>query len=494
MNTVFFRRWLLATLVLFAPLASGQELMLPGYADAQRLPEVETPPLQLASWAASENAQNDLAERMEKLEASYQELDEAYSSLKSDLKSYAKSGHSGATMRVNGRIHADMWGFPDTSPGINGFETGNVNNSVQDRVGFRRMRFGVKGDLTYNMEYKIEMEFAGGNDAEFRDVYIGWNELPVFRTLLLGNQKRPYGLDHLNSSRYNVFLERPFIIESFNQDARRFGLASYGVSEDQAWNWRYGVYNARLIQDEGNYISDHWQSEFAARIANTIWWDESSDGRGYAHWAVSGTWVNVDENGGIGGRAAPESRFRHRGEARHRARWLNTGFVPGADDYGLLGGEAVLNVGAVQIVGEYLNVWMDRTGFDDVRFHGGYAYISYFLTGEHMPWSRSSGTLGRIEPIENFFMVNRCRGGKGGGWGAWQVAFRYSYGDLSDEDILGGVGESLTFGLNWYWTKYSRMQFNYIYGEIDENDLNAAAGGPNFGDYQILGARFMVDF
>ncbi len=437
---------------------------------------------------------DELEESYGKLSSSYEELDDAHSDLKKSLKGYAKTGHSGATMKVNGRVHADLWGFPDTSPGTNGFENNDPNISVQDRIGFRRMRFGVKGDLPYNMLYKIEMEFAGGNNSEFRDAYIGWKELPVFQTLLLGNQKRPYGLDHLNSSRYNVFLERPFVVEGFNQDARRFGLASYGVSDNQAWNWRYGLYNTRLIQDEGIYDSDHWQSEITGRLANTIWYDESSDGRGYAHWAVSGSYVNVDQNGGIDGQAGPESRFRQRGEARHISRWLDTGFIPGADEYGLIGLEGVINVGRFQMVGEYLAVSMDRIGFEDANFDGGYVYISYFLTGEHIPWDRKSGTLGRVTPFENFFLVNRCCGGKGGGMGAWQVALRYSFADFSDEDVFGGEGESLTLGVNWHWTKYARMQFNYIYGEIDNNAGNAAPGAPDFGNYHILGARFMVDF
>ena len=88
------------------------------------------------------------------------------------------------------------------------------------------------------------------------------------------------------------------------------------------------------------------------------------------------------------------------------------------------------------------------------------------------------GVLGRIEPIENFFLVDKCCGGTGAGWGAWQLALRYSWADLSDEDVFGGEGESLTFGLNWYWTKYARMQFNYIYGEIENNAGNAGLGAP----------------
>ncbi|MGI9427553.1 MAG: OprO/OprP family phosphate-selective porin, partial [Bythopirellula sp.] len=396
-----------------------------------------------------------------------------------------------------------LWTFPDSDAAINIFETGNPLVTPQDAFGFRRLRFGVKGDLWKLMVYKIEMEFALGNDVEFRDVYLGWEDLPLVQTLLVGNQKRPYGLDHLNSSRYNVFLERPFVIESFNQDARRLGVQSYGVSENQNWNWRYGVFNQRLLQDEGNYRSDHWQLEFAGRLANTFWYDEASGGRGYGHWAVSGSAADPDGSAGPG-RAENEARFRHRPEARSANRWLNTGRIAGADNYQLLGLENVWNFGALQLVGEAQNVWLQRdAGFGpDLNFNGAYVYAAYFLTGEHMPWKRSAGVLDRIYPHENFFLVDTCNDGVRGGWGAWQLAYRWSYADFNDDNIFGGRGVSHTLGLNWYWNAYSRMQFNAIYGEIDDaaisdgdndNDVIAAIP-PRSGDYTIIGMRFMVDF
>ena len=135
---------------------------------------------------------------------------------------------------------------------------------------------------------------------------------------MLGNQKRPYGLDHLNSSRYNVFIERPFVIEAYNQDARRFGLCSYGVSDDEAYNWRFGTFLMKDISNAGSYLAvddpglHHYQAEFAGRFANTIWYDEISDGRGYAHWAISGTVAFPDGTAGGGN----EARFRTRPEAR----------------------------------------------------------------------------------------------------------------------------------------------------------------------------------
>ena len=443
-----------------------------------------------------------LSETVEDFEEKFGDLEDSIGDLESDVdgitgdKTYARSGTSKSSLKVSGRIHADYWGFPDSSPGINAIEGGPAG--PQDRLGFRRLRFGVGGDLPSNMLYRIEMEFAGGNDAEFRDSYLGWKELPILQKLLIGNQKRPYGLDHLNSSRYNVFLERPFVIESFNQDARRLGVVSYGTTEDEAWNWRYGVYNQRLIQDEGNYTNEHLQLEIAGRLANTFWYDEVSGGRGYGHWAISGTSAYPDgTTGGDNGSPGPdqnEARFRHRPEARSASRWLDTGRIAKADNYQLLGAELALNFGALQFVGEYQNIWLERdAGFGpDLSFGGGYFYVSYFLTGEHIPWSRNSGTLGRVKPFEDFFLVNRCDGGTGLGMGAWQIAARYSYADFNDNDIFGGIGESFTFGLNWHWTSHARLQFNWINGTIDNNV--ASRGVPLSGNYDIVGMRLMVDF
>jgi phosphate-selective porin OprO/OprP len=103
------------------------------------------------------------------------------------------------------------------------------------------------------------------------------------------------------------------------------------------------------------------------------------------------------------------------------------------------------------------------------------------------------GQLDRVEPFENFFLVDTARDGVQGGWGAWQVAARYSTLDLSDDNIQGGIGDSVTLGVNWYWNAYAGMQFNYIYGNIYDNEVNAV-NGIDYGDYQIVGVRFRMDY
>jgi len=403
-----------------------------------------------------------------------------------------KPANNKPTQKWSGRVHFDYWGFPRVDDLPNSFDPGSSATGPPDFFGFRRLRIGVQGDITDTMLYKLEMEFAAPSDVTFKDAYLGWDELPLLHTVLLGNQKRPYGLDTLNSSRYNVFMERPLHVEAFNQDARRMGLQSFGLSDEQSWNWRFGYFLMDDLSKTGFQRTDHYQSEFAGRLANTIWYDETSGGRGYAHWAVSGS--AAFPGGG------PDARFRTRPEGRTSTAWYDTDEIAGGQRYQLFGVEGVVNVGAFQVVGEYQTANVQRSVGSDLNFGGGYVYVAYFLTGEHTPWSRKSGTLGRVKPFENFFLVRQCEGSRGRGLGAWQVAARYTHGDFSDDNIFGGVGDTFTFGMNWWWTPYSRMQFNYIHGSMSQraealtgNPL-PGSGGNTSGDYQMFGARFMVDF
>jgi len=432
------------------------------------------PALEAQGDKGAADAAKVVGERLDKLEKSVEDIDGSF-------KNVVYNGYSGATMEFEGRIHLDYWAFPDVETDIFPLEGGNP----QDGFEFRRLRYGVSGSVADNMEYKLDLEFADPSSPGFRDAYIGVTDLPYFNTVLIGNQKRPYGLDHLNSSKYNIFLERPLIVEAINQDARRLGIASYGFSKNQFWNWRYGVFNQQLIQGNGSYRGDHYQLEAAGRLAATPWYDETSGGRGYLHLAVAGSAGYPDGQGGSNNTA----RYRTRVEARTENRWIDTGTIAGADETLLGAMEAVLNLGSTQIGGEAQRVNVNRdAGFGpDLAFHGGYIYVSHFLTGEHMPWSRESGTLGRVKPLENFFSVRTCDQQVARGLGAWQVATRYSMADFRDLDIDGGVARNWTFALNWYWNPSVHWQMNYIVGEIDRG---AVVGG----DYQIIGTRVCIDF
>ncbi|WP_235908518.1 OprO/OprP family phosphate-selective porin [Roseiconus nitratireducens] len=438
----------------------------------------------------------ELLERVGELETSWKDYQD-------ELKSDADAKKKKPAYKLNGRIHLDNWNFLDSDPGVNELETGDPNDDPEDRWDFRRIRLTWTGTVPQNMLYRIQLDFNNPSSAEMKDVYLGFNNLPHNQTLLIGNQKRPIGLDHLNSSRHNVFAERPLAVEAFNEDARRLGVCMYGYNDAESVHWRYGAFLLENISTDGRYRGDYDEAGLYGRLSGSPWYDEISGGRGYWHWGLSGSVNTTDGDGTIDNdQNQNEARFRTRPLARSDSRWWNTNRILGSEGYQELGLESMLNIGALQITGEYINTWVQRDpagGFNgsNLHFQGGYLFASYFLTGEYIPLNRTSGTIDRVKPFENFFVVDRCRGGTGKGWGALCVALRGDYLDLSDSDIRGGRGYGITAGLNWYWTAYSKIQCNYVVGEIENggqglDDVPLAAGIG--GDFSILGFRYMIDF
>ena len=440
-----------------------------------------------------------LLERVDDLESSWNDHQEALAEEKAAKKKKS-------SWKMSGRIHLDNWSFLDTDPGTNFLETGDPTDDPEDRWDFRRIRLEFSGRVPNNMLFRSQIDFNNPNSPEIKDVYFGFDGLPHNQQFWIGNQKRPIGLDHLNSSRHNMFIERPLAVETFNEDARRTGACMHGVSDDQMFNWHYGVFLLENITGDGRYRGDFDEAGLYGRLAASPWYDEVSGGRGYFHCAVVGSVNQTDADGSVDNDDnANEARFRTRPMARSNNRWWNTNRIQGADGYQQVGYEAMLNIGAFQVTSEYFGTFLQRDalgGFadDDLTFHGGYIFMNYFWTGEHVPLNRVAGTIDRVKPFENFFVVDRCCGGTGRGWGAFSTGFRFDYLDLSDSDIRGGQGYACTLGTNWYWTAYSKLQTNLVWGEIT-NGGQGAPGVTNVplpagtdADFTILGMRYMLDF
>ncbi len=441
-----------------------------------------------------------LLQRVEELESSWDSYVETQQQAE---RVEAEAAKKKTSYRLNGRIHLDQWSFTDSDPGINFLESGDPLQDPQDRWDFRRIRLTYTGDVPGNMLFRIMIDFNNPSRPELKDSYLGFKNLPNNQRLLIGNQKRPIGLDHLNSSRHNVFIERPLAVEGFNEDTRRLGACMYGYTDDEVFNWSYGPFLLENISGDGRYRGDFDEAGMYGRLAASPWYDEISGGRGYYHCAIAGSFNQTDGDGSLDDDDnANEARFRTRPLARSSSRWWNTGRILGANRYQQLAFESMLNIGAFQLTGEWINTWVQRDplgGFNgqDLHFHGGYIFLNYFLTGEYIPLNRTAGVIGRVKPFENFFVVDRCRGGTGTGWGALSIGVRADYLDLADADIRGGDGYAITASTNWYWTAYSKLQTNFIVGRIDDAG-QARASGPLLagveGDFEILGFRYMIDF
>jgi phosphate-selective porin OprO/OprP len=116
-------------------------------------------------------------------------------------------------------------------------------------------------------------------------------------------------------------------------------------------------------------------------------------------------------------------------------------------------------------------------------FSGGYVQLSYILTGESRGYDKRIGTLSRDYfagkgPFTNaWFTWDEDRHHINWGWGAWELAARYSYLNLNDGEgatrIQGGVLNGFTGGLNWYLNNALKIQFEYVYDQ--RSDVPTAA-------------------
>lgn len=435
----------------------------------------------------------ELLKRVESLESNWEDQEAA--TLKKQQDALKKT-----TFDLGGRIHYDYWGFPESSEGIGYFENPTPGPSYgldpANRWAFRRIRLEFQGDIVQNMDWRLQVDFAETDEPALKDVYIRFNELPRNQSFLIGQSKRPIGLDAWNSSRFNVFLERPVVVEAFNPDARRTGLAMWGHNDETSLNWQYGIYQIENSAKDGQTFGDAGQNSLNFRVSGTPWYDYSSDGRGYLHLGFAFMASNYDGDANPGDPDQNEARFRTRMENRSTGRWMDTGRIAGAEWSEIVGLETMLSLGSLHFTSELQSNWLQRDptiagSGPDVHFMGYYVQAAYFLTGEHIPVNRKVGSIARIKPHENFFLVDRCDGGLGRGWGAWQVAARYSMLDATDNDIQGGVGRNTTLALNWWWNAYSRMQFNLIYSDLqDRAPVNGFTGGSAL----TAGVRFGADF
>ena len=169
---------------------------------------------------------------------------------------------------------------------------------------------------------------------------------------------------------------------------------------------------------------------------------------------------------------------------------LDTGFLGGAvgtqntriSDFRQYGVELVGVWGPASVQGEWIRTDVSRNfGVPDVSVQGWYATASYFLTGESRPYR--GAYVGEQAVMQR--PTPRSAVGKGG-YGAWELAARFSELDLTDasaalesQRLRGGREDNFTFGLNWYPTDTVRVLADYTHilslsrPGIAFDDLNA---------------------
>ncbi len=395
-------------------------------------------------------------------------------------------------VRLSGLFQADAFYFnqdadsfatlADPFPGVPGAQSGIAEGDLQNGADFRRARLMAIGQVAENVNYVLEMDFAAPGRPSFMDLWGEVTDLPRVGNVRIGQFRQPFSMTAMTSIRTLPFLERPlpFAFVPF----RRLGVMAYDQSEDLRSTWAYSVSRANA-DPYGGDLGDQNGYAFFTRATRLLYYDEPAEGRYLVH--VGGNYAFV---------APTENRYRFATIPELGAQqasppgvvsnslplFVDTGLLS-LDHFHLMGAELAASYGSFWAQAEYLHVLADQTAASAVGFDGVYLESGYFLTGESRPYNRAAGVFGRVIPYENFFAVDRgiC------GIGAWEVAARYSYLDLTDENVLGGTIQDFTAGLNWYWNPYTKLQFNYIHAFL-ENPFHGAS------DTDLFAARFHLDF
>ncbi|OCC14174.1 Phosphate-specific outer membrane porin OprP [Dissulfuribacter thermophilus] len=334
---------------------------------------------------------------------------------------------------------------------------------------FRRARIQIAGTVYENVAFKWQYDFASGS-VHFKNVWIELKHIPYVGKFRVGHFKEPFSLEELTCSKYLTFLERA--LPNTFAAGYNTGFMLHNAEFNKRMTWAVGLFFD--TDGQGKSFNNFSDTDLTARITVLPWLAEN--GRKLLHLGFSYSHRFRDDNGGN------PIRFRERPEAHlSTVRLVDTGNII-ADDVDLFNPEMVLIYGPLSIQAEYMYASVNSVTGSDPNFSGYYAYISYFLTGEHRHYVRSSGHFCRLTPNRNFDF------GKSG-WGAWELVARYSYVDLDDNGIQGGKENDVTLGANWYLNPNVRVMFNYVNANVDRKDLNLDNGNAN-----IFEARFQIEF
>ena len=361
------------------------------------------------------------------------------------------SSNKHVKIRIGGRIMND-WAFVNTD--------NSMVESMENLAGgteFRRARLYTSGVLYNRFEYKAEYDFSAIS-GPFKDVYIGFREIPVLGKFRVGNFKEPFGLEELTSSNNITFLERSS--GAVFSPPRNVGMAFQNSILNGNITYSAGVF--RESANTGESVGSGGPN-ITGRVTALPIYDEK--GRKLLH--IGGAFSHQ-------GAPLALARFSSRPEAHLLPKFVSTPNME-TSSYNILGLEMAAVSGPFSVQTEYMKASVNSISNNDPNFSGFYVFGSYFLTGENRHYSKSKGAFNRIRPNKPFL--------DDVGMGAWEIAARFSKLNLNNGLIQGGEMSNVTLGLNWYMNPYSRIMWNYVASDV------LGSGKAN-----ILQIRFKIDF
>jgi phosphate-selective porin OprO/OprP len=395
-------------------------------------------------------------------------------------------------LRIGSDLETDIRGFPDQNDGKD-----------VDSFLVRRARINLDGMLEKYYDFRLMMDFSQKQSPTntqaieiIQDAYLNVHYWDAFQ-FEAGKYKQPIGYEQLIQDRYTPFIERSMFDQLL--PGRDVGVMAHGeFLFSNRLDWAVSVANGEFQNlDFDTNDSKDFTYRLEVRPFNGSWFiyglnrlQFSAEGTiGIQHENLSKTAANATNTGGFvlsTPGTIPWLTFNNNSTlgtvpptGDPIANGLRTRFAPSVSYlYGSLGlvaqGYFQQQPFRVTAVAPASNIVINipTTGFD--------IFGTYILTGEpKIAYSQAINPFHPVDPY-NFFR---------GGWGAWEIGARVSrleYGDQIFETFNAGsarrpvlvqmaspFGNSdgateMTLGINWYWNRFFKIQFNWEHDWFDQ--------------------------
>ncbi len=364
-----------------------------------------------------------------------------------------------------GLVQIDAYRFSSDLVDLNGAVGANGKDTEH---GIRRAELILKGKGPNNFEWTLGYDPSTFKSVAIRNTPTGATTTTVNSTgkwldvnikykfgnnanhfVQIGQFKQPNSLEELSSTRFNDFIAKASVTNTFGV-ARRTGIA-----------YRYGDVNWGVTG-----------SIFGRELTRNL-----AQGAGFG---VRGNWAPINEAGNIlhlglsymsYDTDADSLQIRARPLADLAAvRLVDTGTLRNVDRQKTVGFEGMWVKNQFKLQSEYMRSTLSRYATRPANplvskdFSGDAWYVSglWNVTGE--TWGYKDGVPTTILPEDP-------------GKGMWQLGLRYDSIDLNDggllpgatptsaprvDGVLGGKQTSWTAGANWYWRSNFKFSMNYV--------------------------------
>jgi len=351
------------------------------------------------------------------------------------------------------------------------------NVDLNSGTNFRRAQFGLVGTLFRDWSYNFTYDFGGSGTENRGYVYRAYMEYDGLAPLAfrVGAFSAFDSMEDATGGANLALMERPTAVTI----ARSIGAGS-------------GREGAEVFAQDDNYLvsvaltggktTDAATFDEQQAVVGRVAWLALD--RSDVKWLLNMDATHVFRFGDVApGLASPNSIDLSAGPelSVDGSKTVDTGALDARDatEFGI---ETALNLGRLFGQGGWFHYDVTRRGaVPSPSFHGWYVMATWSLSGETRPYDPTTASFHGPIPEAPLGKI---------GFGAWEVAARYSSMDLdfmpfiagSSGGVPGGVQNVWSVGLNWYpnltvrfMLDYSNIQVNHA--NAPGNDISANAIG-----------------